>query len=255
MRSLQSILRCAVLFLLSICVSAAELKITYLANEGVLLACGDDKVLIDALLRDSLDDYARHPPEVQQKLETGQPPFDGVVLVLATHFHLDHWDAGAISHFLRNNPNALFASTRQATEMMPWSQRAQVRALWPGAGKSEEVQRGHLKLHAFRLSHGKTQNLAYRVSICGREVYHLGDAEGSPEDLAVLHTMGAPDIVLVPFWWLLSKPSENFLRNDWKPRQIVAMHFGGSDTKEAEKVRQAWPKVWVWQTQGESRSF
>jgi len=244
-----------VLLLLSEYVRAAELQITYLANEGVLLACGNDKLLIDALLRDSLDDYVRHSPEVQRKLEGGQPPFDGVELALATHFHLDHWDAGAISHFLRNSPQALFASTPQATAMMPYSQRAQVRALWPDPGKSEELQRGNVKVRAFRLDHGQTQNLAYRVTICGREVYHLGDAEGSPEDLAALHGVGPPDILLTPFWWLLSKPSVGFLTHDWKPRQIVAMHFGSSSAKDAEKVQRDWPKAWVLQTQGEMRTF
>jgi L-ascorbate metabolism protein UlaG (beta-lactamase superfamily) len=124
------------LLLLASSSQAAELEITYLANEGVLIACGGQKVLVDALLRDSLDDYARHPPDVQEKLETGKPPFDGIVLALATHFHLDHWDAGAISRFLKNNSSALFVSTPEATAMLPWSHREQVRAVWPETGES-----------------------------------------------------------------------------------------------------------------------
>lgn len=244
-----------VLLLLSHSVWAAELKITYLANEGVLLTCGEQKVLVDALLRDSQDDYARHSPELQQKLETGQPPYDGVQLALATHFHLDHWDAGAISHFLLSNPKALFASTPEATAMLPRSQRTQVKVLWPNAGKTEEIQHDALNVKAFRLSHGKAQNLGYRIAICGREVYHFGDAEGSPEDFATLRKVGPPDIVLVPFWWLLEKNTAAFLLNDWKPRQVVALHFARSDADQAQKVRQAWPKAWVCQTQGETRNF
>src|SRR6202007_3289529 len=100
--------RVAVLLLLTTLVRASDIEITYLANEGVLIQCEDEKILVDALFRDSLDEYARHSPGVQEKLETGQAPFDGVRFALATHFHLDHWDAGAITRFLRSNPKALF---------------------------------------------------------------------------------------------------------------------------------------------------
>ena len=42
---------------------------TYLANEGVRIEGGTCDVLIDALMRDSLGDYARHDPDVQRRLE------------------------------------------------------------------------------------------------------------------------------------------------------------------------------------------
>jgi L-ascorbate metabolism protein UlaG (beta-lactamase superfamily) len=105
-RIFRTILAIASLLALPVCLHASELEITYLANEGVLIKCGSEKALVDALLRDSLDQYARHPADVQEKLETGKAPFDGVHLALATHFHLDHWDAGAITRFLVNNPTA-----------------------------------------------------------------------------------------------------------------------------------------------------
>ena len=148
----------------------SELKITYLANEGVLLDCQGKKVLIDALFRDSLDDYMRHPPEVQEKLETGKPPFDGVGLALATHFHLDHWDAGAISRFLVNNPGAVFASTPQATAMLPHSLQGRVRALWPDKDHDVGLKMSGIQVDAFALEHGKTQNLGYRLLVCSEVV-------------------------------------------------------------------------------------
>src|ERR1044071_8372445 len=91
-----------------------QVKVTYLANEGVMLTAGSTKVLVDALLRDGLG-YPIHSPAVREQLETGKSPFDGVGLALATHYHLDHWDAGAISRFLASNPSARYASTPQAT--------------------------------------------------------------------------------------------------------------------------------------------
>src|SRR5688500_18207979 len=98
---------------------AEDVRVTYLANEGVRIEGGTCDVLIDARLRDSLGDYARHDPDVQQRLEAARPPFDRVRLALATHFHLDHWDAGAISRFLSSSKDALFASAPQAGAMIP----------------------------------------------------------------------------------------------------------------------------------------
>jgi L-ascorbate metabolism protein UlaG (beta-lactamase superfamily) len=241
--------------LLSASLQAAEVEVTYLANEGVLITCGGDKVIVDALLRDSQDAYARHPRDVQEKLESGKPPFDGIGLALATHFHLDHWDAGAITRFLRSNPKTLFVSTPEATAMLPWSQREQVQAVWPEPDRSQQISRNDLQVSAFRLQHGTTQNLGYRISVCGRTLFHLGDSEGSAEDFSRLKTMGTADVVLVPFWWLLDAKSAEFLRKEWKPRHIVALHFATTSGDEAKKVRAAWPEAWVCWQQGESRKF
>ena len=235
--------------------SAAEVEITYLANEGVLIRCGGQKILVDALLRDSLDAYARHSSEVQEKLETGKPPFDGVGLALATHFHLDHWDAGAVSRFLRNNPNALFASTPDATAMLPWSQRKQVRSLWPDPDGKEVVHRGDMVVSAVRLGHGNTRNLGYRISICGRTLVHLGDADVSAANFAALRRLGDADVALVPFWWLLDPKSVEFVRKQWKPRNIMALHFATTSSEEMRQVQTRWPDAWVGSKPGESRSF
>jgi len=255
----NSLLRTSVkmfaLLLLASTLQAAKLEITYLANEGVLIACDGQKVLVDALLRDSLDDYARHPPDVQEKLETGKPPFDGIVLALATHFHLDHWDAGAISRFLKNNSSALFVSTPEATAMLPWSHREQVRAVWPETGESEEIERGGVKITASRLQHGNTQNLGYRISMCGQTVFHLGDAQGSEEDFATLQKMPGADVALVPYWWLLDVKSAGFLHGQWKPRHIVALHLATHSDKDAKELRDRWPEAWVCRQQGERRKY
>lgn len=143
--------------------AAPGLRVTYLANEGVLVEGGGTRILIDALFRDGLDPYARHSRKVQEDLETGRTPFDGISLALATHFHLDHWDAGAISRFLRGNPHSLFASTEHATAMLPSELRDRVRDLWPRDGRTSTLLVGPVKVTALPLKHGATQNLAYRL--------------------------------------------------------------------------------------------
>jgi hypothetical protein len=159
---------------------------------------------------------------VQEELETGRKPFDGIGLALATHFHLDHWDAGAISRFLRSNPQALFASTEQATAMIPSALRGRVLNLWPTNGQPSTLVAGAAKVTAIPLKHGATQNLAYRLELSGKTVAHLGDADPSVENFEKLASAGPVDLALVPFWWLLDSEATSFMkrtgsRGPWPP--------------------------------------
>lgn len=220
-----------------------------------MIDCRGEKVLIDALFRDSLDTYARHSPEAQEKMETGKPPFDGVSLALATHFHLDHWDAGAITHFLNSNPHAVFASTPTATAMLPWSQRERVHALWPAEDENQQLQVGGVSVQAFRLAHGNTQNLGYRIAMCKETLVHLGDAEVSDRDMTVLLQIASPDVAMIPFWWLLDPRGADFIKRKWKPRHVVVFHFGSTDIDSAKEIQAKWPQAWVAIVQGEARAF
>lgn len=232
-----------------------DVRVTYLANEGILLTDGNTKVLVDALFRDSLDDYARHEAETQERLESGKPPFDGVTLALATHYHLDHWDAGAISRFLRLNPGAMFASTPQATGMIPRSLQRRTRVLWPGDAPLH-IEAAGVRVEAFPLEHGQTQNMAYAISMGGRTLIHVGDAEPTKVNFDRLLTKQRPHVAFVPFWWLLDQESRAFVTERWKPQQVAAFHFGATDAREAaERVRRAVQGVWLCVRPGESRSY
>ena len=235
--------------------SAPQVTVTYLANEGVMLDCGGQKVLIDALFRDSLENYVRHSPEQQERIETGKAPFDGVRLALATHYHLDHWDAGAISRFLNNNPRAVFASTPEATAMLPYGLRERVRTLRPKPGSPAQLGVGGATVQAFRLGHDHTPNLGYRISICGKTFVHLGDADDSDASFATLMQAGPVDVAMVPFWWLLNPTATKFLTQRWKPRQTIALHLATTDGAYAEQLRKKFPQVWVCRMQGEARKF
>jgi L-ascorbate metabolism protein UlaG (beta-lactamase superfamily) len=230
-------------------------EVTFLANEGVLVEGGGARILIDALFRDSMDPYLRHPRDVQEKLETGGKPYDGVRLALATHFHLDHWDAGAVTRFLRSHPNALFASTEQGTAMMPYDVRERARDLWPASGATSSLEIAGVKVTAVPLEHGKTQNLGFRIELGGRTLAHLGDADPSEENFRRLAAAGSVDVALAPFWWLQDAKAVSFLTTSWKPRNVVAFHFGTTDLGSRETVEAALPNVWAATMPFESRKY
>ena len=234
---------------------APPVTVTYLANEGVMINCNGQKVLIDALFRDSVEDYVRHSPEVQEQIETGKAPFDGVRLALATHYHLDHWDPGSISRFLKNNPTAVFASTPEATAMLPYELRERYRALRPKPGSPAQMSAAGAAVQAFRLGHDHTPNLGYRISICGKTFAHLGDADDSDASFRTLTEVGPVDVAMVPFWWFLNPNAAKFVIQRWKPRQMIAIHLGTKDNAYAEQLRKRFPDIWVCTKQGEERKF
>ena len=235
---------------------AAQVRITYLANEGVLLTAGNTRVLVDALFRDSLGDYARHDSGTQERLETGKPPFDGVALALATHYHLDHWDAGAISRFLRLNPAAIFVSTPSATGMIPRSLRDRVRSVWPAQGEDVLTGVTGVRIRAFPLHHGETQNLGFAITVGDRTVVHLGDAETTPANFELLLRTGRPNVALIPWWWLLSDSGRTFVLQRWRPENVVALHWGAEDINvRAAELRKLATDAWLAVRAGESRTY
>jgi L-ascorbate metabolism protein UlaG (beta-lactamase superfamily) len=234
---------------------AQGVEVTYLGNMGVLLEGGGARILVDALFRDSMDPYARHSPEVQESLETGGKPFDGVGLALATHFHLDHWDAGAVTRFLRTHPGALFGSTEHGVAMMPHDVRDRARNLWPAAGATSSLEVAGVKVTAFPLEHGKAQNLGYRIELAGRTLVHLGDADPSPENCRRVLASGSADVALLPFWWLTSETGASCLKTAWKPRSVVALHIGTTDLESVPRAEAALPGVWPALKTSEARKF
>ena len=246
-----------VLWLFALPSAADGVRVTYLANEGVRIEGGTCDVLVDALFRDSLGDYPRHDAAVQKSLEAGQSPFDKVGLALATHFHLDHWDAGAIAQFLNSRPYAVFAGPPSAGAMLPSGLKPRVRALWPEAGRTlVRLTENGAVADAIPLDHGRpVENLGYRLECGGRTLIHLGDAAASEKNFATLMAAGPVDVALVPHWWLTDDDGRAFLRDRWRPRHVVAFHLGANDAASAPAIQARLPQAWVCTKPGESRTY
>ena len=252
-------------------VTAEGVEVTYLANEGFLLAAGDEKVLVDALFP-GLQGYPRVPGELRKKLDRGDAPFDGVDLVLATHFHGDHFGAREVGEFLDSSA-ALFVSTPDAVELLEKHAGSDLRtmALYPNTGATSEVEIGGIDLTVLNLHHGlrrrHIQNLGFIIEMGGLKLLHVGDTEVSVEDVLAYDLAGEEiDVALVPIWFL-AEPTWQGVVEAIAPGHVVAMHlaspdapaswFGtaGSRTKRLERVRGHYPDVWIPTEPLESRTF
>lgn len=218
-----------------------KLDVTYLANEGVLLRSGEQKVVIDALFRQAMDPYRNHAPADLQKLEAAQGDLAGVEIVLTTHRHADHFDAGSVAAHLRANPGAIFISTAEAAE--------QVRAADPKLadrvhGVSPEgdtvFRHAGITVRAYRLLHSgrkawqDPQSLGFVVELGGKRIFHSGDSDGTLANYqAHCPDCAQPDVALIAYWYMLTRSNREMLRDYLKPKRLIAIHVPPSDLAEA----------------------
>ena len=248
----------------------APLEITYIANEGFLIASGNDKILIDALQRGSIPGYAVPSPELLQQMEYAKGPFEGVDLVLASHRHWDHFDAGAVARHLQFNREAKFIST---SELVGAVRREPIRDHVPPRiieapyldppGRSRH-SRGTIGLEILRLNHTgyprkhlRLQNLGNLMTIGGKKILHIGDAAMNAENYSSHKlTEDNIDILFVPYWFLTDKQGRRVVTELIRPAQVIAMHIPPEELPEiAKKIRAAFPRAVIFTRQGETKTF
>ena len=251
------------------------LRVTYIGNEGFMIDAGEVKVLIDALYRTGVPGYVVIPEEQRRRLETAQPPFDGVTLILASHSHPDHFDPGAVLEYLKASPKTVFLSTPQAIELMRalpgfGAVQGRARAELPEEGKRVRAERPGLVLKVLNLPHGgeqEVENLGFILETGGVSILHVGDTSLALKD-SQFSRIGQEsiDLTFLPYWYLTEGNRES-LEVIVHGRRIVAMHLpppsdpegllkaeGGFD-KLAQDIERIYPNVVVFPKEMETREL
>ncbi|MDD5647039.1 MAG: MBL fold metallo-hydrolase [Candidatus Bipolaricaulis sp.] len=218
-------------------VSAEELPvvITALGVEGIVIECGDVKVLIDALVRDALPLTSSE----RERLQRAAPPYDGVTLALTTHPHYDHFDAGYAAQFLTHASSAVFVSVGETVDALRrergWSAIAdRVLEIAFSPGTRTELDLAGVRVTAFHLEHtgpGGLPNLAYLIDVGGVRILHLGDATETWPAADLIAWFGWPslgiDVLLGSLRWVAASPDTSLLARAVAPRYVIPIHFGG----------------------------
>ena len=221
----------------------AQVTVTHVANEGFLLEGGGRKVLVDALF-DGIGGYRKAVGEVRSKLESARPPFDGVVLAVATHYHDDHFSPGPVLRFLKANPKAHFLSTPQAVAKLRVGKdpalSGRVSSAYPAEGRIESRTIESVRIDVLNLHHGRgrqplVENLGYVVHLGGRAILHVGDTQANFDEFSAFDwTKIQVDLALFPVWYLTGWDRST---SDWpkivrdliRPKHIGAMHLASED--------------------------
>jgi L-ascorbate metabolism protein UlaG (beta-lactamase superfamily) len=200
-----------------------EVNITYVGNSGFLITIGDKKILIDALFKGFAGDYIL-PEQIQEKLKNAQAPFDDVDLILATHTHGDHIDLGMVNEHMKNNPKAIFASTKQLVNHMKDSSGRSI-AFNPSKEKSDKKDIKDIGIEAFYLPHGpdlRIINNGFLVSVDGVKFFHTGDVDFDQFTFEEFRSLQLPEKKID-----LSFIQHFYLTNDSASKLFVTKGIGG----------------------------
>lgn len=218
-----------------------SITVTYIANEGVLITSGDKQVLIDGLHREYKPDYLFPAPALLSALEQAREPYNNVDLVLVSHLHLDHFHPESVGLHLKNNKSAQLISSEQVVsgvkekfanfaEIEP-----RVKQVTPEWKSHTTVEPSGIKVKVLGLRHSGSnftwiQNLGHVIEIGGKKLLHIGDADMSAANFSSfrLHEENI-DIALIPYWFLLSERGRTFVTEQFRPKQIIAVHVSPSE--------------------------
>jgi len=228
--------------------SRAPAQITFIGNEGVVVAASGVSVALDAIFGHGAHSFTITPDAVIDAIEAARAPFDGIDLILATHFHPDHFDPRAVARHLENNERTRLVTTRQAADLLERRAGAfhqisdRVYAARAEDGVVDTIELGGVRVEAFGLSHGKVnyadvEHLGLRVSVGGYQLLHLGDGIIDEKALSAAGVLDTPfDMAFLPFWYLTYPIGAALVRSRLQARRIFAVHIPPHRQVEIETV-------------------
>lgn len=234
----------------------------------MLISSRDKRVLIDGLHRKYDDAYAFLPDVERGKIEAAKPPFDKIDLVLVSHRHGDHFHPEAVGNYLKSSPKTVFASSQQVVDEVAAnfagyvSIKSRVTPITYTLKSRQPLKFAGIDVEVLGVGHGggrhaAIQSLGYVVSIGGKKILHVGDAEITPEifDAFDLETKGI-DIAILPYWFLTSKTGPVLIEQHIKPKRLVAVHVSPSETEQVTlDVKKNFPNADVFTTLLQKKYF
>ena len=226
----------------------ADITITQLANEGVVISDGTTRVMIDGLVVEPYSVYGGLSEEAAAMFKAVSGPYANIDLALVSHQHHEHNQPAFACDFLKKSKDTIFVSSAQVLGLMREKCRElvttspRIREIDPQYGEPEVFEVKGAKVTVFPLSHGvfkfaKLQNYGHLIEIGGVTVLHIGDADANPADF---ETAGLDqvklDVALIPYGFFRPGPSTAIVQKYLDAPLKIAVHIppGEMDETRAE---------------------
>jgi L-ascorbate metabolism protein UlaG (beta-lactamase superfamily) len=231
---------------------AQHTSVQYLANEGVMVAHEETKVLFDPLFNNSYGQYQLVPTAMRAAIFAGERPYDDVDAVFVSHHHGDHFDPEDMLRLLREQPGIhLYAPAQAVTAIRQIAGDEDAAVLDRMTGldldygdEPVSIQAEDLVVDAVHIPHTgwptartDVQNIAFRVTLGdANTVVHLGDADArvvhyeSDEDYWEERTI---DLALPPYWYFGSSDGIEILENRLNVNHAIGIHVPDSFSSPA----------------------
>jgi len=246
--------------LLLICSSISAIAVAqgpsafYIANEGVLVADGDTKIMFDPLFPNTYGQYLLPPEEMKAAMFTGDAPFDGVDAIFISHYHGDHFSPEEIYQLMKAQPGIQLYAPNQAVIAMRSEASDSGSAVFDRVNSVSlgfedapvTFSEDDLLVEAVRIPHSgypmrmmDVENIAWRVTLNDNStVLHLGDSDPRDDHFAIdadYWDERLPNMAFPPYWFLSTAAGRDILDNRIKALRSVGIHV--PDTIPADPIR------------------
>ena len=227
-----------------------QIKVTYIANMGVLISSASKTVLIDGLFNESYNTYPTTPKNIVAKINNLEPPFVSLDLILVTHSHGDHFSAPMIADYLAINKSVKVICNHKTSSALKESiglsaDTARIVGITPELCNSTDTLVDDIHVKVLRLRHSDTDgqggNLGFVIEIDGVNVFHSGDSGGKFRqgdaftEIQEYDSIGIEEmdvdlaILNRSFLWNTDRPGLQILKDQMKPKHIILAHFSEND--------------------------
>ena len=168
---------------------AQKVEIEYLANEGVLIKAENLRVIIDGVFKREFDYLDVLSDEELLKIGKAKNPYESLDLILATHFHGDHFNAELVGEHLLNNTSCTFLGPSETVTNFKNDFKNydlisnRVKAETPNLFESQIVRFKNVEITVLRFEHfgnspwKEAENVAYLISLSVKKILHFGDSK------------------------------------------------------------------------------
>lgn len=248
--------------------------VQYLANEGLMIAHGDTKVLFDPLYNNSYDTYQMVPSQMVDAIFAGERPYDDIDAVFVSHYHGDHFSAKDMLRLLRERQNIHLYAPAQAVASMreiaadgdeELFERASMFDLEYGDAPAF-IRKEGLLIEALHVPHSgwptartDIQNIAFRVTLeDSSTVLHLGDSDARlvhfEQDEAYWDERTV-DLAFPPYWFYLSEDGREILDDRVHARNSIGIHVPAEFADDPSSVPNELAGDDLFTRPGEGRRF
>lgn len=215
-----------------------EIKITFIANAGLLFDFGGTKLLVDGLYDSPPEGFSRIPESTLSKLMSAVPPFDGINALLFTHTHPDHFSSRLIGEYMRANPIEKLA-------VPPLGQDALSFSFSNGLTVCAVLTR-HLDKRFSTVPH-----VCYLFSYCGKNILVTGDVDYTAEAFEEFAGLRLQAVFVTPlFFSALCRG--RFFKGRLNAERLCVYHLPFASDDRAGILPRLEREMKLWKEKGES---
>lgn len=237
---------------------AADITLTQLANEGVIIESGQTRIMIDGMVVEPYAVYGGLPPAAVPDFRAARGDFADIDLALVSHRHHEHNQPEFACDFMQASDRTRLVSGSQVLGLMREKCRdfvttsPRVREIDPQYGAPHVIEEPGFRVTVFPLSHGvrkyaRIQNYGHLVEIGGMTVLHVGDAAADPTDFERAGLADRSlDVALIPFGYFQPGPGADIVNRFLDAPLKIAVHIPPGEMEEVQAyLAENWPKVHI----------